>query len=119
MRFPAHVGGAWSISLITKAGTVKSLCGRGVPRSISTSGRIRLVLNQHQLHPKTMATQDFRFLRLPQVMKMTGLSRSTLYLRVRQGRFPAPVKLGERAIAWPSPAVEAWISEQMSSGRAA
>ena len=40
-------------------------------------------------------------LRLPDVLKITGLARSTLYLQIRQGVIPPPVKLGERCVAWP------------------
>ena len=39
-------------------------------------------------------------LRLPQVMARTGLSRSTIYLRISQGKFPKQVKLGGRAVGW-------------------
>ena len=39
-------------------------------------------------------------LRLPAVKARTGLSRSTIYLRVSQGVFPAPVSLGGRAVGW-------------------
>ena len=47
--------------------------------------------------------------RLPQVKARTGLSRSEIYRRVASGDFPAPVKLGERASAWDSRAVDLWI----------
>lgn len=46
-------------------------------------------------------------LRLPQVSHMTGEKRSTLYLRVSQGLFPKPVKIGVRASAWPDDEVAA------------
>ena len=39
-----------------------------------------------------------RFLRLPEVQARTGQSRSTIYVRVEQGRFPRPVSLGARAV---------------------
>ena len=39
-------------------------------------------------------------LRLPDVKVRTGLSRSTLYLRISQGRFPKPISLGGRAVGW-------------------
>jgi prophage regulatory protein len=39
-------------------------------------------------------------LRLPAVKTSTGLSRSTIYLRVSQGKFPKPVSLGARAVGW-------------------
>jgi prophage regulatory protein len=41
-------------------------------------------------------------LRLPAVKTSTGLSRSTLYLRIAQGEFPKPVSLGGRAVGWPA-----------------
>ena len=46
-------------------------------------------------------------LRLPVVLNMTGLARSTLYLRISQGLMPPPVKLGERCVAWPEHEVTA------------
>ena len=39
-------------------------------------------------------------LRLPDVKRSTGLSRSTIYLRIAQGTFPKPVSLGGRAVGW-------------------
>ena len=39
-------------------------------------------------------------LRLPTVKARTGLSRSTIYLRISRGTFPAPVSLGGRAVGW-------------------
>jgi len=41
-------------------------------------------------------------LRLPAVKAATGLSRSTLYLRIAHGVFPHPVSLGGRAVGWPA-----------------
>jgi prophage regulatory protein len=46
-------------------------------------------------------------LRLPDVKASTGLSRSTLYLRIAQGVFPRPVSLGGRAVGWPAHEVAA------------
>lgn len=46
-------------------------------------------------------------LRLPAVMSATGLTRSTLYLRIKQRLMTPPVKLGERVAAWPADEVEA------------
>ena len=39
----------------------------------------------------------------------TGLSRSTIYVRLEQGRFPRPVSLGARAIGWIESEVDEWI----------
>ena len=46
-------------------------------------------------------------LRLPAVKAATGLSRSTLYLRITQGAFTHPVSLGGRAVGWPAHEVTA------------
>jgi len=53
--------------------------------------------------------------KLPAVMNATGLSRSTLYARVKTGGFPAPVKLGERSVAWSVESVRAWIAERIAA----
>ena len=46
-------------------------------------------------------------LRIPAVKSESGLSRSTIYLRVSQGLWTRPVSLGARAVGWPSDEVEA------------
>jgi prophage regulatory protein len=46
-------------------------------------------------------------LRLPAVKTSTGLSRSTLYLRIKQGLLTKPVSLGGRTVGWPITEVEA------------
>lgn len=39
-------------------------------------------------------------LRRQEVERRTGLSRSTIYLRVQEGSFPKPINLGPRAVGW-------------------
>ena len=46
-------------------------------------------------------------LRLPAVKSESGLSRSTIYLRISEGLWPKPVSLGPRAVGWPSAEVVA------------
>ena len=48
------------------------------------------------------------FLRLPSVIRMTGLARSTIYRLVSEQQFPAPVRLGPRAVAWRRSDLEQW-----------
>jgi prophage regulatory protein len=45
---------------------------------------------------------NHQILRLPNVKAATGLSRSTLYLRIAHGLFTHPVSLGGRAVGWPA-----------------
>jgi prophage regulatory protein len=48
------------------------------------------------------ASMTHTILRLPAVKSTTGLSRSTIYLRIAQGVFTHPVSLGARAVGWPA-----------------
>ncbi|SUX28441.1 helix-turn-helix transcriptional regulator [Chromobacterium vaccinii] len=56
-------------------------------------------------------------LRLPDVMKVTGLSRSSLYALIKQGQFPRQIQLGPRAVAWLSSDVESWLEERINAAR--
>jgi prophage regulatory protein len=58
-------------------------------------------------------TKPNRILRMPEVMRTTGLARSTIYLKLSQGEFPTSVKLGERAIGWLEADVQDWIEEKI------
>ena len=56
-------------------------------------------------------------LRLPTVKARTGLSRSTIYLRISRGTFPAPVSLGGRAVGWIEAEVNAWLTARIAQRR--
>lgn len=56
-------------------------------------------------------------LRLPAVKARTGLSRSTIYLRISQGKFPEPITLGGRAVGWLEAEVNDWLKQQIESSR--
>ncbi len=58
-----------------------------------------------------------RFLRLPEVMERTGLSRSTIYVRLAEGRFPRPVALGGRAVGWIEAEIDEWVRERIAESR--
>jgi len=57
------------------------------------------------------------FLRMTQVTARTGLSRSTIYLRIKTGEFPAQVSLGLRAVGWLEIDIERWIATQVEHSR--
>lgn len=48
------------------------------------------------------------FLRMPTVMRMTGLGRSTIYRLIADSKFPSPVRLGPRAVAWRREDLDQW-----------
>lgn len=58
-------------------------------------------------------------LRLPTVKARTGLSRSTIYLRISEGSFPAPVSLGGRAVGWIEAEVNDWLTHRTEASRKA
>lgn len=47
-------------------------------------------------------------LRMPAVMRMTGLGRSTIYRLIAERKFPSPVRLGPRAVAWRRADLDQW-----------
>jgi prophage regulatory protein len=53
-------------------------------------------------------------LKLKEVQKMTGLSRSTIYAYIDKGMFPRQVKLGERCVAWVEEEVVAWLDARIT-----
>jgi prophage regulatory protein len=57
------------------------------------------------------------FLRLPEVKRLTGLSRSSIYLRIKAGHFPAPVRLGGRAVGWVEEEITAWARDRVLESR--
>jgi prophage regulatory protein len=60
--------------------------------------------------PYAQADEPQRLLaRLPTVIKLTGLGRSTIYRWIAEGTFPPPVRLGPRAIAWRWSDLELWM----------
>ena len=56
-------------------------------------------------------------LRLQAVKELTGLSRSTIYLRMKEGSFPKQVSLGARAVGWPDDRIQGWIQSRIDAPR--
>ncbi len=49
------------------------------------------------------------------IISRTGMSRMTLYRRMKTGEFPKPIKLGERINRWKEADLEAWITAREKS----
>jgi prophage regulatory protein len=64
------------------------------------------------------ANQPPRLMRLPDVMAVTALCRDSVYRMAREGRFPKPIKIGDRASAWLEPEIQAWIERRAASRQA-
>lgn len=62
---------------------------------------------QPQVQPEARLS---RLIRLPEVMKRVGLSRSAVYKRMSDGRFPKSRSLGPKCAVWVEAEIEQWIS---------
>ena len=60
---------------------------------------------------------EMKILRLPEVKEITGLSRSTIYLRMSEGTFPKHISLGARAVGWLKSEVNTWMEERINESR--
>ncbi|WP_234282510.1 helix-turn-helix transcriptional regulator [Klebsiella quasipneumoniae] len=52
-----------------------------------------------------------RFIRLPEVLERTGFCKAWIYRLISRGQFPAPIKLGDRAIRFVESEVDEWIDQ--------
>ena len=65
-----------------------------------------------------MSGQENRILRLGEVMRLTGLSKTTIYRRYRDGTFPRPLKLGPQSIGWRRGEILEWLESLPRAGAA-
>lgn len=56
-----------------------------------------------------------RFMRLPEVVHTTGLSRSTLYDLISRQQFPAQISLGGKNVAWLASEIESWMNDRIAA----
>lgn len=64
------------------------------------------------------AALSSQILRLPQVCRITGLCRSTIYQLESQRRFPCRVRIGARAVGWVESEVQSWVAGRIQHHRA-
>lgn len=70
-------------------------------------------------HSSHSVSSRLSILRRREVEARTGLSRSSIYLRIAAGdTFPSPIKLGGgRAVGWIEEEIETWLRQQIASTR--
>lgn len=52
-----------------------------------------------------------------EVQKRTSLSKSGLYLKIREGNFPRPIRLGKRRVGWVAGEITDWLNHQIKESR--
>lgn len=60
----------------------------------------------------TTANKD-RLITMSEVMERTSLSRSYIYVLIKRGKMPAPIKLGAKCSRWSELAVDQWVTGQI------
>ena len=58
-----------------------------------------------------------KVIRLPAVKDQTGLSRSSIYLRMSKGEFPQSISLGDRAIGWLEEDINQWLEQCIAKSK--
>jgi len=66
------------------------------------------------INPK-LGDGPLRLIRLPMVISITGLPRSTLYQMIRAEEFPKSVMIGKRSVAWVESEVTEWIARNIKN----
>ena len=62
-----------------------------------------------------MSTDQDVLLTRPEVERRTGLSRSTIYRKMRDGTFPVPLKVSARAVRWRERDIRAYVDSRPRS----
>ena len=65
--------------------------------------------------PVAAHDQSTMFVRMAAVVRMTGLGRSTIYRLMAEDKFPTPVRLAKRAVAWRRLDLEQWSAARPSA----
>ncbi|WP_296248035.1 AlpA family transcriptional regulator [uncultured Stenotrophomonas sp.] len=103
----------YSSNASDSASTVKSELWAVAP-AVHASGPLRLATttqDSSQRHAEANhSPYADSFLRMKAVMELSGLSRSTIYSYIKDGKFPPQCKIGERAVGWRASAIFEWIS---------
>lgn len=72
-----------------------------------------MINNQHKLIFTSNSTGD-RILSKNDVIHLTGLSKSTIYMYIRDSKFPSPVKIGVRRVGWLESEISNWLQDKVS-----
>lgn len=64
-----------------------------------------------------MIQLNTRLIRLPEVLNRTGYGKAWIYHLINQNLFPAPIKIGSRAVAFIESEVDEWIQLTIENSR--
>ncbi|WP_200550295.1 AlpA family transcriptional regulator [Kosakonia sp. LAM2021] len=58
---------------------------------------------------KNISEEKLRLLRISEVINLTGLPKSTIYLKIKNKQFPTQLQIGTRSVAWLENEIHDWI----------
>ncbi|BDC81516.1 MULTISPECIES: helix-turn-helix transcriptional regulator [Aeromonas] len=61
-----------------------------------------------------MSDQNIRLIRIRDVMSKVGLSKPTIYMRMKEGTFPNNVRIGPRHVAWVEREINEWLTAKIA-----
>ena len=70
-------------------------------------------------HQSALTGASNRIISIKAVINLTGLSKSTIYLYIKERKFPSPIKLGLRRVGWVEHEMLAWVQERIAESRVA
>lgn len=70
----------------------------------------------HLAHSAKPVTPRDRLLRLPEVETLVGIRKSSIYVLMKQGKFPRCIHITSRLAAWPESAVLQWVQDRIHKG---
>ncbi len=79
---------------------------------------VRLPLENLPVQPvlnEVIPQQATDMIRINEVMKRVGISKSTIYSFISNGTFPKSIKLGARSVAWQRGVIEEWVLNKVNA----
>ncbi len=67
---------------------------------------------------KKQQQENNRLIRRKEVQDKTGFGASSIYAEMAKGKFPKPIQISERRVAWIESEVDAWILERIENSKA-
>lgn len=62
----------------------------------------------------TTTAKPLRAVRKPEVLSRCGIANTHLYRLIKDGKFPKPIKITDRLVAWNEAEIDAWLAEKFS-----
>ena len=76
----------------------------------------RVSITPPAAEPPLYSAEGTRLVRLPEVTRFTGADKATIYNWMKDGKFPRPLRLGRRAVAWAYSDLKKWLESRELAG---